>query len=102
MGHSSQPILQTLKPKSRAHLVLGWALAQLKTLSPQLYSGWIPWLMGEIGPANSRLRFYAIAGVVLAMGFGALCGGVFGAEVAEHVKQLYKVDKHGANPRFLS
>ncbi|KAH0461853.1 hypothetical protein IEQ34_009428 [Dendrobium chrysotoxum] len=40
-------------------------------------------------------------GVILATGFGALCGGVFGAEVAEHVKQLYKVDKQGANLRFL-
>ncbi|KAH7663840.1 Nucleoside phosphorylase domain-containing protein [Dioscorea alata] len=40
-------------------------------------------------------------GFVLATGFGALCGGVFGLEVAEHVKQLYKFDKQAANLRFL-
>ncbi|XP_038990222.1 succinate dehydrogenase subunit 6, mitochondrial-like isoform X2 [Phoenix dactylifera] len=40
-------------------------------------------------------------GFVLATGFGALCGGVLGSEVAEHWKQLYKIDKQGANLRFL-
>nr|CAD1838837.1 unnamed protein product [Ananas comosus var. bracteatus] len=40
-------------------------------------------------------------GVVLATGFGALCGAVFGAEVAEHWNQLYKIDKQAANLRFL-
>ncbi|KAG0501755.1 hypothetical protein HPP92_001827 [Vanilla planifolia] len=40
-------------------------------------------------------------GFLLATGFGALCGGVLGAEVADHVKKLYKVDKQGVNLRFL-
>ncbi|XP_072991280.1 succinate dehydrogenase subunit 6, mitochondrial [Typha latifolia] len=40
-------------------------------------------------------------GVILATGFGALCGAVFGSEVAEHWNQLYKIDKQGANLRFL-
>ncbi|KAJ6798480.1 succinate dehydrogenase subunit 6, mitochondrial [Iris pallida] len=40
-------------------------------------------------------------GVVIATGFGALCGGIFGSEVAEHWYQLYKIDKQGANLRFL-
>ncbi|URE11537.1 hypothetical protein MUK42_24386 [Musa troglodytarum] len=40
-------------------------------------------------------------GFVLATGFGALCGGVLGLEVAEHWKQLYKIDKQAANLRFL-
>ncbi|XP_042378605.1 succinate dehydrogenase subunit 6, mitochondrial-like [Zingiber officinale] len=40
-------------------------------------------------------------GFVLATGFGALCGGVLGMEVAEHWKQLYKIDKQAANLRFL-
>lgn len=41
------------------------------------------------------------AGFVLATGFGALCGGIFGSEVAEHWNQLYKIDKAGANLKFL-
>nr|XP_009404936.1 PREDICTED: succinate dehydrogenase subunit 6, mitochondrial isoform X2 [Musa acuminata subsp. malaccensis] len=40
-------------------------------------------------------------GFVLATGFGALCGGVLGLEVAEHWKQLYKIDKQATNLRFL-
>ncbi|KAJ8477006.1 hypothetical protein OPV22_020733 [Ensete ventricosum] len=40
-------------------------------------------------------------GFVLATGFGVLCGGVLGLEVAEHWKQLYKIDKQAANLRFL-
>ncbi|CAL9769667.1 unnamed protein product, partial [Musa acuminata subsp. burmannicoides] len=40
-------------------------------------------------------------GFVLATAFGALCGGVFGLEVAEHWGQLYKIDKQAANLRFL-
>ncbi|XP_008783730.1 succinate dehydrogenase subunit 6, mitochondrial-like [Phoenix dactylifera] len=43
----------------------------------------------------------SLHGFVLAMGFGALCGGIFGSEVAEHWKQLYKIDKEGANLKFL-
>ena len=41
------------------------------------------------------------AGVVLATGFGALTGAVLGSEVAEHWYQLYKMDKQGANLRFI-
>jgi hypothetical protein len=40
-------------------------------------------------------------GVVLATGFGAICGAVVGSEVAEHWYQLYKTDKQGANLRFI-
>lgn len=40
-------------------------------------------------------------GVVLATGFGALTGAVLGSEVAEHWYQLYKMDKQGANLRFI-
>uniref|UniRef100_A0A0E0LQL3 Glycine zipper 2TM domain-containing protein n=1 Tax=Oryza punctata TaxID=4537 RepID=A0A0E0LQL3_ORYPU len=38
-------------------------------------------------------------GVVLATGFGAICGAVVGSEVAEHWYELYKTDKQGANLR---
>jgi hypothetical protein len=38
---------------------------------------------------------------VLATGFGALTGAVLGSEVAEHWYQLYKMDKQGANLRFI-
>ena len=41
------------------------------------------------------------AGVVLATGFGAITGAVLGSEVAEHWYQLYKMDKQGANLRFI-
>ncbi|KAG2581133.1 hypothetical protein PVAP13_6KG015800 [Panicum virgatum] len=40
-------------------------------------------------------------GVVLATGFGAITGAVLGSEVAEHWYQLYKMDKQGANLRFI-
>uniref|UniRef100_A0A453S2K6 Glycine zipper 2TM domain-containing protein n=1 Tax=Aegilops tauschii subsp. strangulata TaxID=200361 RepID=A0A453S2K6_AEGTS len=40
-------------------------------------------------------------GVVLATGFGALTGAVLGSEVAEHWYELYKMDKQGANLRFI-
>ncbi|XP_078158632.1 succinate dehydrogenase subunit [Carex rostrata] len=40
-------------------------------------------------------------GVLLATGFGAVCGAVFGSEVAEHWYGLYKMDKQQANLRFL-
>jgi hypothetical protein len=49
------------------------------------------------GPLPARLP----AGVVLATGFGALTGAVLGSEVAEHWYQLYKMDKQGANLRFI-
>jgi hypothetical protein len=38
---------------------------------------------------------------VLATGFGAITGAVLGSEVAEHWYQLYKMDKQGANLRFI-
>ena len=41
------------------------------------------------------------AGVLLATGFGAITGAVLGSEVAEHWYQLYKMDKQGANLRFI-
>jgi hypothetical protein len=41
------------------------------------------------------------AGVALAVGFGALTGAVVGSEAAEHWYQLYKMDKQGANLRFI-
>jgi hypothetical protein len=40
-------------------------------------------------------------GILLATGFGAVCGAVFGSEVAEHWYGLYKMDKKQANLRFL-
>ncbi|CAL9098337.1 unnamed protein product, partial [Musa textilis] len=51
-------------------------------------------------PSISLIRS-TTAGFVLATAFGALCGGVFGLEVAEHWGQLYKIDKQAANLRFL-
>ncbi|KAF8712679.1 hypothetical protein HU200_028440 [Digitaria exilis] len=39
--------------------------------------------------------------VLLATGFGAITVTVLGAEVAEHWYQLYKMDKQGANLRFI-
>ncbi|KAK8965257.1 hypothetical protein KSP40_PGU010109 [Platanthera guangdongensis] len=57
--------------------------------------------LGGISFKYSKSPHAAAAGVILAAGFGAVCGGVFGAEVAEHVKQLYKLDKQAANLRFL-
>lgn len=38
---------------------------------------------------------------MLATGFGAITGAVLGSEVAEHWYQLYKMDKQGANLRFI-
>ncbi|KAG0501768.1 hypothetical protein HPP92_001840 [Vanilla planifolia] len=52
-------------------------------------------------PETSLLSHIFNSGFLLATGFGALCGGVLGAEVADHVKKLYKVDKQGVNLRFL-
>ncbi|CAL9057851.1 unnamed protein product [Musa banksii] len=51
-------------------------------------------------PSISLIRSTTV-GFVLATAFGALCGGIFGLEVAEHWGQLYKIDKQAANLRFL-
>ncbi|KAG6515896.1 hypothetical protein ZIOFF_026331 [Zingiber officinale] len=57
------------------------------------------WVVGVLSWFS--YTFEMIIGFVLATGFGALCGGVLGMEVAEHWKQLYKIDKQAANLRFL-
>ncbi|KAG0503271.1 hypothetical protein HPP92_003343 [Vanilla planifolia] len=41
-------------------------------------------------------------GALLATGFGALCGGVFGVEVNKQVKHLHKEDQKRINKMLIS
>jgi hypothetical protein len=57
--------------------------------------------LSVVSPDRDVVAVDLPAGVALAVGFGALTGAVVGSEAAEHWYQLYKMDKQGANLRFI-
>ncbi|KAH9622660.1 hypothetical protein KSS87_022630 [Heliosperma pusillum] len=74
----------------------------LKTAREAVKYGLVGTAIGAVSSAGVAWKYSKSPhGAVLALGAGAVCGWTFGAEVANHALQLYRLDTLTAQTKFM-